>query len=568
MNELIELWNKHTFKITAVIVAPLLLAFFVSKVQAENIEEIVVYAQEVKTTKASPLTSTTLFEAIMPEKTWMAGGYGASTLYRERGAQSVHTTVYKNGVPANNPGSGWYDFGHDITSGETVKVISGANGVMYGSGSIAGTVLIQDTIDTSVTARLGSDRQQYISVAPTSWFQYSDFSIEQQARNDNTETDKYKNQSAKIIADAGDFKFIVNAVDYAYDYDNCYTPAFSQSNDCLQDGQKVTVSVRNEYFTLGRTEEKAEYFTEGVSTYQNESSRDYFRIGDTTNLSTLLEVTYGVDGSKEQYNEHSDDNYGVFVSIDAQFILDYNFGIRYGNDDQNALRFGIAKDQFYLNVGTSFRKANLYELYGDSYVDANESLMPEEGTGYEIGFGALSLFRYDFEESIEYQSGSMATNIIAEAVYNDAGTLILDAVTEDVYTNASYYNSGSYSTQGVRFSNDFGPVSIMIKYNDSDKPRVAQYVTVITFNKMWKDVAYKLRYVGSFDRTPGAYDFLPEGQEYLDDLKKLNFYAVKKLPNNTTVSFTALNLTNEQAEVLPYYDNKGREFNLTIQYNW
>jgi hypothetical protein len=108
----------------------------------------------------------------------------------------------------------------------------------------------------------------------------------------------------------------------------------------------------------------------------------------------------------------------------------------------------------------------------------------------------------------------------------------------------------------------------MIKYNDSDKPRVAQYVTVITFNKMWKDVAYKLRYVGSFDRTPGAYDFLPEGQEYLDDLKKLNFYAVKKLPNNTTVSFTALNLTNEQAEVLPYYDNKGREFNLTIQYNW
>ena len=568
MNELIELWNKHTFKITAVIVAPLLLAFFVSKVQAENIEEIVVYAQEVKTTKASPLTSTTLFEAIMPEKTWMAGGYGASTLYRERGAQSVHTTVYKNGVPANNPGSGWYDFGHDITSGETVKVISGANGVMYGSGSIAGTVLIQDTIDTSVTARLGSDRQQYISVAPTSWFQYSDFSIEQQARNDNTETDKYKNQSAKIIADAGDFKFIVNAVDYAYDYDNCYTPAFSQSNDCLQDGQKVTVSVRNEYFTLGRTEEKSEYFTEGVSTYQNESSRDYFRIGDTTNLSTLLEVTYGVDGSKEQYNEHSDDNYGVFVSIDAQFILDYNFGIRYGNDDQNALRFGIAKDQFYLNVGTSFRKANLYELYGDSYVDANESLMPEEGTGYEIGFGALSLFRYDFEESIEYQSGSMATNIIAEAVYNDVGTLILDAVTEDVYTNASYYNSGSYSTQGVRFSNDFGPVSVMIKYNDSDKPRVAQYVTVITFNKMWKDVAYKLRYVGSFDRTPGAYDFLPEGQEYLDDLKKLNFYAVKKLPNNTTVSFTALNLTNEQAEVLPFYNNKGREFNLTIQYNW
>jgi len=543
---------------------------FAFQAQAENIEEVVVYAQEVKTTKASPLTSTTLFEAIMPDKTWMAGGYGASTMFRERGAQSVHTVVYKNGVPANNPGSGWYDFGHDITSGETVKVISGANGVMYGSGSIAGTVLIQDTIDTSVTARLGSNHQQYISVAPTSWFQYSDFSVEQQTRNDNTETDKYENKSAKIIADAGDFKFIVNAVDYAYDYDNCYTPEFAQSNDCLQDGQKVTVSVRNEYFTLGRTEEKAEYFTEGVSTYQNESSRDYFRIGDTTNLSTLLEVTYGVDGSKEQYNEHSDDNYGVFLSVDAQFILDYNFGIRYGNDDQNALRFGIAKDQFYLNVGTSFRKPNLYELYGDSYVDANDELMPEEGTGYEIGFGALSLFRYDFEESIEYTPGFNTIMPIANAIdeSDDIIEMVEPASSTDVWTNARYYNAGSYSTQGVRFSNNFGPVSVMIKYNDSDKARVAQYITVLTYKKMWKEITYKVRYVGSFDRTPGLYDTLPTGQEYLDDLKKLNFYAVKKLPNNTTISFTALNLTNEQAEVLPYYNNKGREFNLTIQYNW
>ena len=109
--------------------------------------------------------------------------------------------------------------------------------------------------------------------------------LEQQARNDNTETDVYENQSAKIIADAGDFEFIVSATDYAYDYDNCYTASFRQSNDCLQDGEKYTVSIRNEYFTMGRTEDKAEYFTEGVSTYQNESSRDYFRAGDTVNLS-------------------------------------------------------------------------------------------------------------------------------------------------------------------------------------------------------------------------------------------------------------------------------------------
>ena len=42
------------------------------------------------------------------------------------------THVYVNGIPANDPGASWYDFGHDFASGQTVKVITGANGVIYG----------------------------------------------------------------------------------------------------------------------------------------------------------------------------------------------------------------------------------------------------------------------------------------------------------------------------------------------------------------------------------------------------------------------------------------------------
>ena len=568
MNELLELWNKHTFKITAVLVAPLLLAFFVSKVQAEDIEEVIVTAQEVKTVKTDPLSSSTVFSTIVPDKTWIAGGYGASTLYRERGAQSVHTTVYRNGIPANSPGSGWYDFGHDIASGETIRVISGTNGVMYGSGSIAGSVLIQDTIDKGIIAKYGSDQYQYLSVAPTDWLQVTDFGVTQHSvRNDNEETDKYKNQSAKIIADAGDFKIIVNATDYAYDYDNCYTASFSQSNDCVQDGEKFSVSIRNEYFTIGRTEEEAEYFTEDVSTYQNENSRDYFRVGDTVDLTNLLQVTYGVDGSRDQYNVHEQDNYGAFLSINAKFALDYNFGFRVGNEDQNALRLGIAKDQFYINFGTSYRRPNLYEQFGDSYVDGNNSLMPEEGEGYEVGFGALRIFRYEFRESIEYTSGSMTTNIIEEAVYDDSGTLIFDEVTEDVYTNASYYNAGAYNTQGVRFNNTWGNFNLMLKYTDTDQARIPEISGVLTWKQTIKGIDYKVKYAGQFDRKPSLYDVLGTGQVFLDDLKKLNVYIGKKF-DKFDLLFTIENLTNEEAEVLPFYNNEGREFKLAIKRTW
>jgi outer membrane cobalamin receptor len=429
-------------------------------------------------------------------------------------------------------------------------------------------VLIEDSITKSITTKLGSNSERYLSVAPTSWFQYTDYTTEQQARNDNTESDTYENQSAKIIADAGDFEFIVSATDYAYDYDNCYTASWSQSNDCLQDGEKFTVSIRNEYFTIGRTEDTAQYFTEGVMTYENESSRDYFRVGDTADLSNSLQVTYGADGSRDEYGVHEQDNYGVFLSVNAKFALDYNFGIRAGNADQNALRLGIEKGPFFMNVGTSYRRPNLYEVFGDAYVGANEDLLPEEGIGYEIGFGALSIFKYDFEEAIEYASGYFTTVTISPATYDADGNLLTDPVTEDVYTSAMYYNSGNYTTQGIRFANTWGPVRVMLKVNDTDQVRVPEFVGVISWEQSFKGVDYRVKYSGQFDRKPGQYDFLSEGQEYLDDLKKLNVYIGKRFVSGVSINFTIDNVTDEEVEVLPSYGSQGREYQFTVQYNW
>lgn len=523
-------------KINKVIIATSML--LATSALAEEIEEIVVYGQDVQIVETNQLTSTTIFQDVLTEYTWSAGGWGANIPMRERGAQTVHTSVYRNGVPSNNPGSGWYDFGHDITSGESVKVISGVNGVLYGSGSIAGTVLVKDTISTGATARYGSNNHSYLSVAPTDWIQVTDFSAEQFARNDNDEVDTYENQSVKVIKDIGKFEVSVNNTNYKYDYDNCYTASWSQSNDCLQDGEKTTITIRNEYITVGRMEEKAEYFTEGVSSFLNESSRNYFRLNDTIQFGDSFEIIYGVDGDEEKYNTHEDSNYGAFLSFDTKSSLfDYNFGIRLGNDDQNALRFGVEKDQFFANVGTSFRKPNLYELNGDSWVIANPDLKAEEGIGYEAGYGGLSLFLYDFKESIEY-------------------------------ADSTYYNGGEYKTKGVRFINSFGPFEVELKYNDSDKSRVPEYVTTLQWAETINGVEYRVKYAGQYDRKPGPYDYLPEGQEFLDDLKKLDLFATKRINDNLTMSVRAENITDEEAEVLPSYSNKGREFYLSLQYTW
>jgi len=653
-----EFFHKHILKITFIICLPLLTAWAF----ADEIEEIVVTAQQEKTIKADPITSSSLMSAIMPAFTWNAGGYGGFVGYNERGAQTSHTSVYVNGIPANDPGASWYDFGHDFASGQTVKVISGANGVIYGSGSMAGTVLIQDTIERGITLRM-EDEIKFARVAPIDQLEFSMVNTGMDSvRNDNDEEDNYENKTARFNVDAGDFTIVGKFTEYEYDYDNCFDYDFGQSNDCLQDGQRYNVAIRNDYITIGRNYNTAEYFTELDPTYTNESYRDYFRIGNQVELSNSLNVAFGIDVEKQYYNtsswqnvegteivegydtrpgsytddnlsyndgtllplwngtiepdldnpfeviqgngvytltqldeKHSDENGGIYFQANANFILNYNFGIRLGNDDQNALRLGIEKGDFFFNIGNSFRKANLYEKFGDGYVQGNEELDPEKGVGVELGYGVLSVFMYDFEEAIEYVPGYYTDNITATLELNPDlsvntdgtyGGCVLDpnytasdgmplgcvyTLVEDnnpVYTMPTYANTGEYTTAGMRYANNFGPLFVMLKYTDTDQTRVPKFSGVLQYSENFFDVNFRLKYAFNLDRAPGPYDVLEEGQEYLEDLNKLNLYVTKEFTNGLTVSFKAENITDEVVEVVPFYNTQGTEYYLTLGYKW
>jgi len=569
--------------------SPLYFAFAVmmfmlwsSEVQGSDIEEVVVTAQQVETKKADPISSSRVISAIVSDFTYSPGGYGGFVGYNERGAQTIHTSVIVNGIPANDPGSGWYDFGHDFASGQTVKVVSGANGVLYGSGSIAGTVLIQDTIDTGALLRLEDGKEiNYIRLAPIEQFELSYVADDMDSvRNDNDEEDEYTNTTARFNVDAGDFVLVGKFTDYEYDYDNCYAFDFSTSNDCVQDGERYSVSIRNDYITLGRNYSNSEYATNESITYTNESYRDFLRIGNSQELSKFADITYGIDVEKLAYNtdfftsetestveKYTDDNYGAYISANIDLILSYNFGIRVGNDDQNALRLGIEKGPWYFNVGNSFRKPNLYEKFGDGYVNASPDLDSEEGVGYELGFGALSIYHYEFEQTILYQPAFATTIIIEPASIDPETGLEIPAVTEEVWTDPTYYNGGEYDTTGVRFANTLGPISWSFKYTDTEQPRVPKYSASIDYMQVVRDVNLRIKYAVNLDRVPSEFDVLPEGQNFLDDLHKVNFYATKKL-ENFVISFKIENLLDEEYEVVPFYPNQGREYYLTLAYNW
>jgi outer membrane receptor protein involved in Fe transport len=270
-----------------------------------------------------------------------------------------------------------------------------------------------------------------------------------------------------------------------------------------------------------------------------------------------------------------------------------------GNDDQNALRLGIEKGDWFFNIGNSFRKPNLYEKFGDGYVEGNEELEPEKGVGIELGYGVLSVFMYDFEEAIEYVPGYF-TDVITTTLELDPelsvnadgtyGGCVLDpnytkpdmapsswpigcvyTLVDDnnpVYTMPTYANTGEYTTAGMRYANNFGPVFVMLKYTDTDQTRVPKFAGVLQYSEDFFDVNFRLKYAFNLDREPGPYDVLAEGQEYLEDLNKLNLYITKEFTNGLTVSFKAENITDEVVEVIPFYNSEGREIYLTLGYKW
>ena len=628
-----------------------------SEAKADEIEEVVVVAEQSQEKVVEPEENISIISAILPAFTYPQGGYGGFVGFNERGAQTIHTAVFVNGIPANDPGAGWYDFGHDFAMGQTVKVISGSNSVMYGSGSMAGTVLIQDTIEKGITYRnKGSLEPTMLRVAPLDQLEFSmvDDSIGS-VRNDNDEVDNYSNKAIRLNVNFGDFTIVGKFAEYEYDYDNCYDFNWGNYNDCLQDGERYNLAIRNDFMTIGRNYNNADYFTQDTLTYANESYRDFARFGNHMDLSKNLNIAFGVDVEKiyynttgfqniqgfdevsteitepgisyaeddanksrplwtggfigtgefdisyvgdgnfvltEQNNKYTDENAGIYFSANANFVLDYNFGIRVGNDDQNALRLGIAKGPWFFNVGNSFRKPNLYELNGDSYVTGNPELEPEEAIGVELGYGAVSIFKYEFEQAIEYTPGSSTdiTTTVQEFdsanspvgcvldptwTENDAATFELIGCTyalvdktNTTYIDPTYNNTGAYVTQGIRFNNTFGPVSLMLKYTDTEQTRIPKYAGALIYNQNFNGVDLMIKYAVQLDREPGPYDFLAEGEEFLEDLTKLDLVVTKEFTNGVTLSLRGENLTDEVVEVVPFYNTEGREVHLTLGYKW
>ena len=508
---------------------------------AEEIEETIVVGSKVYTGYGDPTYDNNLLESIDYTKRYIAGGMGGFHGIQLNGTDTKHTAVYKNGVPVNDPSSGWYDFGNDLPAFQNIKLISGPNSVQFGSGSMAGAVLIEDNFERSVSARFGEHESSL--VASYEWYpEAQEVGVQVAHYNGttgsamtyNNELDWYENTTVKF-AYANEYgKINLESINYDSDYDQCWwmlPPSEWEDWMCDVKGKKDTISIRNQYIVLGHTTNKAEHNTG----YQMESERTY---GDFIVYNDYGHVL-GVTAQNEQYEERERDSYSAYWTWQNDFIgIGYKFleGTA-PSAEQHIVRIGVDWKDARFSIANSYRLPNLYEQFGDGWVAPNPSLQPEEGVGTEFGYKDVSIYYYEFVEGIDFD-----------------------------FNRYQYVNSGEYSTHGIRYQDQFlldnGSLFVYTEYTETDKIRVPRYKTKISYwtsgqvgGIQW-DTA--LEYLGEFDKGLD-FDASP-----IDDISTVNFkFGVYATPN-LYIMLDIDDIFDNHFEVIPNYAAGGRTVRLTF----
>lgn len=427
----------------------LFVSWFAGAVYGQELREIQVIGSPITDTTPNPKLDFTLAEILDPSQSYTQGGYGGFAGYRERGQQTISTQVYRNGIPVNDSGTGWYDFAHDVATGsESVRIVHGANSTIYGSGSLAGTVFIDDVFDNNSYMRVGN-RTNIIHVSSDLGISFTAFGANNgSVRSDNDEDDKYKNYTVR--GEYGNFNLVYT--DYSYDYDRCYQPTFDEnfvmtlfSDDCKQEGNRGTVSYNDDNLTVGYSWNNADFPNEG-SGYESKSQRFY-----TDARQMFYDVMIGATINAERFAGQTRERVEVYAEYQG-------WSVRTDGDNfifRTGLTVPIKNNTIELSLGQSYREPTLYEENGDAYVMSNNNLNPEESFGVDVSYGPFTAFHYEFSEGINYS-----------------------------FENNQFVNTGSYNTNGVRYNDswDIGDFSVtaFAGYTNSDQPQVAEWKGSVT----------------------------------------------------------------------------------------
>tara|TARA_Y100000356_G_C11254462_1_gene289214 strand:+ start:819 stop:2360 length:1542 start_codon:yes stop_codon:yes gene_type:complete len=489
---------------------------------ASDVEEVIVVGSNTSIGYSDAEYDNSIIEALDPTRVYQPGGVGGFVGATTNGTDVKHTTVYRNGIPVNDPGSGWYDFGTEVPTFQTYKIISGPNSTLYGSSSMAGTILMEDNFDgNNFFTRVGDGL--YFVQGGTDWFHLSRYKGSNgSVKTDNNEEDWFENTTLKTKTEYGQWNVISVLQDYKYDYDSCYDSNWAKTDSCVQEGTKADMSIRGDWLTIGYSLNDVKH-----NTGWEAKSERYFL---DANKEVIPGLVLGAQNHQEKYDDKWDNRTALYANYNWS---DFGLGYRY-EEHEHIYRFGYSKGRLNVSLANSFRKPNLYERYGDDWVAANPNLNPEKGNGVEVSFAGFTTWYYEFTDGIDFD-----------------------------YLTYGYVNTGSYDSKGAKYQKhiltDKGALHLFVQYTDSDRIRVPKYKTKISWyagtTSNWD---YLISYVGQWDKGL-EFDGRP-----IDDVSTFNINVGYYITPRYRLSMQIRDIFDRNFEILPDYSAGGREFSIAL----
>ena len=523
------------------------------------------------------------------------GGLGKPTSIFLRGTESDHLLVLIDGVKVGSATLGSTAFEHiPITQIERIEIVRGPRSSLYGSEAVGGVIQIftrkgKGKVKPNLSVGAGSDKTFQATVGISggsnqSWFSANLSGIDTDGFNscrgksgvggcftDEPDKDGYQNFSGQLRAG---YRFSNSAeIDIHWlrskaktDFDG----SFQNQSDTMQEVLGVgfrflptdnwTISLK-----AGRSLDESDNFKDAVFSSRFETQRDNvwlqndFAVGENHLLVLGMDYQNDEVGGTTLYSVSSRYNKGVFGQylgnfdqFDLQISLRNDEDAQFGKHTTGSFASGYTLDnklRFTASYGTAFKAPTFNELYFPFF--GNPKLNPEKSESAEIGVSqrrnwgrwAINAYQTDIDDLIAFDSTTFAPgNIDSARIRGLEAILDIRLAYWDINANLTLLDPRNQS-------------------DDKILPRRAKKALNISLDRQLNQfsIGTSLYAVGK------RYDDSANTRE-LGAYTTMDLRAGYQITKAWQVQARISNLFDKEYETATYYNQAGRDFFITLNY--